>query len=272
MAMPSEYDDITLPPVYENSLIITQPQRNGMFGNNLFPNEQQNQRILVNFDNDNNRQENTNIPILMSWISNTRGFQTLPISPEYFLTNIEQVEIQPVVSVSENNTNRQYRVRCPERSETLFLATEISSEWQKKILGSMRSLNLILRDVSGATAFTLTKNKMTIETPAEIVGYVEQNFTLLGVNFSIRGTQDNQCIASIAGPIMFCCCCTWKNVNFHILSSNGRSIIGSIMHQWDYLRLDYILVVTFQSNGMSEKLKSLILGAAFLLESLYFDH
>lgn len=51
---------------------------------------------------------------------------------------------------------------------------------------------------------------MTIETPAEIVGYVEQNFTLLGVNFSIRGIRDNQCIASIVGPIMFCCCCTWK--------------------------------------------------------------
>ncbi|KAK0180498.1 hypothetical protein PV327_006131 [Microctonus hyperodae] len=268
MAMPSEYDDIALPPVYENSLIITQPQRNGMFSNNPFLNEQQNERILVNFDDDNNRQENTNIPILMSWISSTRGFQTLPISPEYFLTNIEQVEIQPVVD--ENNTNRQYRVWCPERSETLFLATEISSKWQKKILGSMRHLNLILRDVSGATAFTLTKSKMTIETPTEIIGYVEQNFTFFGVNFSIHGVQDNQCIVSIVGPIMFCCCCTRKNVNFHIVSSNGRKIIGSIMYQWDYLRLDYILVVTFVTRDMNEKMKSLILGAAFLLESLYF--
>lgn len=72
--------------------------------------------------------------------------------------NNKFIYIKYLLKVSENNTNRQYRVRCPERSETLFLATEISSEWQKKILGSMRRLSLILRDVSGATAFTLTKS------------------------------------------------------------------------------------------------------------------
>ncbi|XP_012254562.2 uncharacterized protein LOC105685223 isoform X2 [Athalia rosae] len=56
----------------------------------------------------------------------------------------------------------------------------------------------------------------------------------------------------------------------HILSVDGTHQIASLMHQWDHLQNVYTITLTVPSDT-DVKLKGLLLGAAFLMEYLYFE-
>jgi hypothetical protein len=59
-----------------------------------------------------------------------------------------------VLGRSENRS--QYRVKVP-RAETIFLAIEESKGYQRRLLRSSRELVLNVMDLSGETAFIITK-------------------------------------------------------------------------------------------------------------------
>ncbi|XP_015110462.1 phospholipid scramblase 3 isoform X2 [Diachasma alloeum] len=230
---------------------------------------------------DRNQVTNQRRPIPIStqeWRSTTRS-QFTPISAEYFLTNVEQVEIQPIVDLNAllGQSANQFRVKI-RGAETLFLASENSTNCQRNILGSSRSFTMDVRDASGESAFTLTKrlswgcvpgflHNMTVET-TEYIGSIEQNLTLFGPSFTVYdASREAMCI--IDGPNM-CCCCMSDEVSFQVLSIDMTRQIASISHQYDHLLVDHILLLTFPSDA-NVRLKSLLMAATFLVGALYFD-
>ncbi|GAB1865774.1 Phospholipid scramblase [Camponotus japonicus] len=214
------------------------------------------------------------------WISTPRA-QFNAISGTQFLAGVEQLEIQQVIDLSTllGRTDRvtQYRVKVP-RAETLFLATESKSETQSRMCGWYKGFVLNVLDQCGETAFIMRKEpswmhvvgsrqKITVES-AHLIGSVEENFTLMGPSFTVYDAFKEP-LCNIYGPSV-CGCCMFKEAQFQITSLDGSRQVASLIHQWDHLTVDYILLLTFPIDT-DVKLKSLLLGASFLIEYLYFQ-
>ncbi|XP_051163628.1 phospholipid scramblase 1-like [Leptopilina boulardi] len=221
------------------------------------------------------------IPVITSdWISTPRS-QLSVLSGTYFLSGVEQLEIQRVIDLSTllgtYKKGNQYKVKIP-KAETLFLAIESSNENQRRFLKSSRPFTLNILDPSGETAFTITKDvgwgclpgwlhKIKVES-TEFIGTVEQKFTLLGPYFTVYDAAKNP-LCYIEGPNVYSCC-MYKEACFQVLPIDGSCQLASVMRKFDNNLADYILLLTFPEN-MNIKLKSLLLGATFLIEYLYFE-
>lgn len=229
-------------------------------------------------------QQRRPIPInSLDWVSNPRP-QFSALSGTHFLGNVEQLQIQQIVDLStllgRSDKGFQYRVKVP-KAETLFLAMESKGENKQSVLGCSRfirgdmSLNVI--DQCGETAFTMRINsrwtytlsklhKITVGSE-NVIGTVEENFSLLGPSFTVYDESRNE-LCNIFGPNI-CGCCMYKEALFQVISMDGTHQIASLMHQWDNTLHDYILLMTFPMET-DIKLKGLLLGASFLIEYLYF--
>ncbi|CAL1678657.1 unnamed protein product [Lasius platythorax] len=221
------------------------------------------------------------IPIsTLDWISTPRA-QLNATSGTQFLAGVEQLEIQQVIDLSTllGRTERgtQYRVKVP-RAETLFLAMESKTEVESRMFGWYKGFVLNVLDQCGETAFVMRKDpswmhvpgsrqKITVES-ANLIGSVEENFSLMGPNFTVYNAFKEP-LCNIYGPNI-CGCCMYKEAQFQIISLDGSRQVASLIHQWDHLSVDYILLLTFPVDT-DVKLKSLLLGASFLIEYLYFQ-
>ncbi|XP_017760955.1 PREDICTED: phospholipid scramblase 1-like isoform X1 [Eufriesea mexicana] len=225
------------------------------------------------------------IPVNTSdWISTPRS-QLSVLSGSHFLGNVEQLEIQQIVDLStllgRSEKRFQYRIKVP-KAETLFLAIETklknrSNIWNcSKLIHDDFELNLM--DQCGETAFIMKMNsswtytlnklhKMSVGS-ANLIGTVEENFNILGSSFTVYDDTRKE-LCNIYGPNV-CGCCMYQEAQFQIISIDGTHQIASLMHQWDNILHDYILLITFPAD-MDIKLKSLLLAAAFLLEYMYFE-
>ncbi|XP_015606965.1 phospholipid scramblase 1 [Cephus cinctus] len=254
-------DDSVDPPIFTtNTIIISQPQPQEL-------NEASRRRP---------------IPVNTSgWVSTPRS-QLSALRGTDFLGSVEQLEIQEIVQLStllsKSNPGNQYRVRVP-RAETIFLASEVSGEWQRDILGSSRGFTLNLLDPTGELAFTFKKNvswgclpcalhKMTVVCN-DTIGSIEQNCTFISSSFTVYD-ESRKIVCYIYGPNVFSCC-MYKDAQFQIISADSTHQIASVMHHWDHFALDYTLLLTVPAN-MKVKVKALLLGATFLMEYLYFQH
>ncbi|XP_011877806.1 PREDICTED: phospholipid scramblase 1-like [Vollenhovia emeryi] len=246
------------PVVYANTTIITmQPTEDG----NRFPRRP--------------------IPInTVDWISTPRA-QFSAMSGTQFLEGVEQLEIHQVIDLTtllgRTEKGIQYRVKVP-RAETLFLAMESKMETQSRMYGWYKGFVLNVLDQCGETAFVMRKDpswmhvpcsrqKITVES-ASLIGSVEENFSLVGPSFTVYNGM-NEPLCNIYGPNV-CGCCMYKEAQFQIISLDGSRQIATLMHQWDHLVVDYILLLTFPIDT-DVRLKSLLLGASFLIEYLYFQ-
>ncbi|XP_029672713.1 phospholipid scramblase 1-like isoform X1 [Formica exsecta] len=221
------------------------------------------------------------IPIITTdWISTPRA-QFNATSGTQFLAGVEQLEIQQVIDLStllgRMERGTQYRVKVP-RAETLFLAMESKTETESRMCGWYKGFVLNVLDQCGETAFVMRKDpswmhvpgsrqKITVES-ANLIGSVEENFSLMGPNFTVYDAFKEP-LCNIYGPNI-CGCCMYKEAQFQIISLDGSRQVASLIHQWDHLSVDYILLLTFPVDT-DVKLKSLLLGASFLIEYLYFQ-
>ncbi|XP_014218109.1 phospholipid scramblase 1 [Copidosoma floridanum] len=255
---PTPLDDgLFLPPIYTGpSTITSQPVSN-----------RQNQRSEMSPDS-------------LDWVSTFHSSHMSAFSGTYFLSSVEQLEIQQIVDLNfllgRTENQSQYRVKVP-RAETIFLAVERSGKYQRRFLRSSRQLELNIMDPSGETAFIVRKplswgcvptflHKITVET-SDLIGSVEQNFTLISTSLTVYD-ENRQALCYIEGPPV-CSCCMSRETQFQILSTDRSRQIASLIRHWDSALVDYSTLLTFPLNT-AVKLKSLLLGAAFLLEFLYF--
>lgn len=235
------------------------------------------------------RQPRRPIPVSsLDWVSIPRSQLSISIlSGTHFLGNVEQLQVQQVVDLStllgRADRGTQYRVKVP-RGETLFLAVENNSENGANQSGCLnlirgrRNVEFSVLDKCGMLAFvtrintgwthTLGKShKITVEN-TNLLGTVEEDFRLTGTSFTVYDDAHSP-LCGVVGPNV-CGCCMYKEAQFQVITNDGTQQIATLMHQWDNALNDYVLLVTFPANT-DIKLKSLLLGAAFLLEHLYFE-
>ncbi|XP_043285654.1 phospholipid scramblase 1-like [Venturia canescens] len=225
-----------------------------------------------------NRPQRRPIPVnTTDWISTPRSLFS-PACSTLFLSGVKQLEIQQTVDlVSRDEVNSdvyKYRVKVP-GAETLFLATEHNGG---RIIGSSRGFIVDLKDATGQTAFTFKKSrswgcvpgflhKLTVQ-GTDYVGTIEQDFTLWAPRYTVYNA-DHEPLCLIYSPHTFCTC-NYKEERFQVSSIDGCRPLASIVLQWDLEVMDYYITLTVPLD-MDVKLKSLLLGAAFLMESLYFE-
>ncbi|XP_043264428.1 phospholipid scramblase 2-like [Colletes gigas] len=224
------------------------------------------------------------IPVnTQNWTSTSRS-QLSALSGSHFLGNVEQLEIQQVVDLStllaRSERGVQYRVKVP-RAETLFLAMEMKHEnrvdgfnWSKLIRGDF-TLNVIdqcgepafIMKINSRWTFTLNKLRKITVGSSNVIGTVEQNFSIIGPSFTVYDATRNE-LCNIFGPNV-CGCCMYEEAQFQVISVDGTHQIASLIHQWDNALRDYTFLITFPADT-DIKLKSLLLAAAFLVEHMYF--
>ena len=65
--------------------------------------------------------------------------------------------------------------------------------------------------------------------------------------------------------------CLPKEAHFRILSKSGEEQVGSITRSWNSDNASYSTNIYYQDPDMEVKKKSLLIGAAFLLEYMFFQ-
>ena len=217
------------------------------------------------------------------WISTPRS-QMSALSGNHFLGNVEQLEIQQIVDLStllgRVERGLQYRVKVP-NAETLFLAMESrpASESVRfscsKFIRDDHTLNVMdqwgepafIMKINSRWSYTLTKLRKITVGSSNLIGTVEENFSIMGPSFTIYDSGRNP-LCSISGP-KICGCCMYKEAQFQVISVDGTHQIATLMHQWNNTLHDYSFLITFPAET-DMKLKSLLLAATFLLEYIYF--
>lgn len=109
--------------------------------------------------------------------------------------------------------------------------------------------------------------------PGVAIGYVEQKWNPLYPSFVIKDSTDEP-IMSIIGPFSVSGCCG-RDVKFKIMSANGSVKIGKIYRDTSGTAQGggkdvggFVLI--FPIN-LEECLKAILLGAAFLIDFMYFE-
>ncbi|CAH1153751.1 unnamed protein product [Phaedon cochleariae] len=225
------------------------------------------------------------IPVAVIDRNITRTFS--PLSGLDFLDDVNQLIIQQNIELADLMENRssgnRYAVKVP-RGDTIYYATESSGRFQKSCCGSGRSFSMRLYDKSqqealifdrrlacGSCTFWCYLQRMQIWLPSgELVGAVFQktSFRMKSL-FNVYNTHD-ELIYRIEGPSSFGCL-IGKADNFQIYNFDGSMQIGSIIYQWDQIQVSYNILLQMPSNIRNNKYKALLLGAAFLLEYMYFE-
>ncbi|XP_078046481.1 phospholipid scramblase 2 isoform X2 [Augochlora pura] len=223
----------------------------------------------------------------LDWISTPRP-QLSMLSGTHSLGNVEQLAIQQVVDLSTllGRTERrlQFRVKVP-RGETLFLAMEANAEMGlstpllcSEFILRRGNFDLNVLDQCGQPAYKMKINSRWTCPPSKLrkitvgntnlLGTVEENFTIIGPSFTIYDEMRNK-LCNVIGPNV-CGCCMYKEAQFQVITIDGTHQIASLMHQWDNTLRDYVLLISFPV-ATDIKLKSLLLAAAFLLVHMYFE-
>lgn len=222
------------------------------------------------------------IPVnTLDWVSTTRT-QINALSGSHFLGNVEQLEIQQVVDLStllgRADRGLQYRIKVP-KAETLFLAMAAKPETQSSyskwirdnckfnVLDQCGELSFVI-NINSRWSCMLNRLRMVTVVSANLIGTVEENFSILGPSFTVYDETKKE-LCNIYGPNI-CGCCMYKEAQFQVISIDGTHQIASLMHQWNSTLHDYTLLITFPADT-NVKLKSLLLAAAFLMDYVYFE-
>ncbi|XP_044011938.1 uncharacterized protein LOC122854956 isoform X2 [Aphidius gifuensis] len=143
---------------------------------------------------------------------------------------------------------------------------QLSPLTAEDFLSNVEQLEIhLVIDLSTLLGQSKNGNQYKVKVPG---GSIEQEYSLISQRFKIYN-ENREIICHIEGPNM-CCCCIGKDISFHVLSADKSIKIASISHQWDQQLADNILLLTFSEN-INVRVKSILLGAAFLMQSLYFD-
>jgi len=225
------------------------------------------------------------IPILTPW-QHTTIPQLIPVSGLDILSTAEQLHIQQTVELNDLLANEasenRYTVKVPQ-GDTVYYASEQSSSCQRLCFGPSRSFTLKMYDQTQQEALELRRRlacgncslwcylqAMEVWVPPnELVGTVEQKMNLNMPLFLVYNRM-REPMYWIEGPAMCACLAFGKDAHFKIYNSDRTTQVGSINRQWDQIQLAYNLCVHFPGRSIDTKRKALLLGAAFLLEYMYF--
>ncbi|XP_045482703.1 phospholipid scramblase 2-like [Harmonia axyridis] len=238
-------------------------------------------------DREEERRTRLLLPIsTIDWQS-TNSTHILPLSGLDFLTDVESLIIQQSIElldvVSDIPSENRFTVKVP-RGETIYYATESSTSFHRNLFGTSRAFKMELHDVTQQLALTLKRNLAcgscctcwvhlqlieVYDGNGQFLGSTEQKAHCTKPYFAVRDKFNNT-VYRILGPTKILCC-NPEYLNYQIFSDNGSTQVGSIVHQWDALKVSYNTILQFPNRRLNNYLKATLLGAAFLMEYMYFQ-
>lgn len=228
------------------------------------------------------------IPISTDGWTSTTANHMVPPSGLDFLRGVTDLYIQQTVElidlVAYIESENRFEVKVPQ-GETLYIAAESSSTTQRMCCASNRGFEMRLFDHSRQEAIRLTRKlacsswmcgcclqELAVYSDRHVhTGSVIQEWSISLPLFQLKNSSGDV-IYRLRGPASAATCCGGDyQAKFDILTPGCTDIVGSIVHAWDSMSSGYKLTVTFPTMEVTTEMKAVILGAAFLLEYMYFE-
>ncbi|XP_037822374.1 phospholipid scramblase 3 [Lucilia sericata] len=228
------------------------------------------------------------IPLPVSTVEqNARiGSTYVPLTGYSFLVDLPSVHIEQTFELNDSLTSvsseNRFVVRSP-LGDAIYAASEYSTEKNRLIWGSARPFQMHVIDKTYQEAMVFHKKlslgfmccqPKSLEVwipPGNILGRIVQSPTITVPEFYIEDGATNSPIFCIEGPSNsgFCCFCVPKETYFKIHS--GGDLRASIDRKWLAGKSQYTTNIYYSDSKLNAKERALILGAAFLLEYMYFQ-
>ncbi|XP_062549570.1 phospholipid scramblase 1 isoform X2 [Armigeres subalbatus] len=183
--------------------------------------------------------------------------------------------------LSAVSSENRYTIRGPS-SEALYGVSE-SSDPKDRFWGSLRPFQLSLVDRSHQEVLLLKKNlgcgifccfckNQFLEiwaTPGNLIGCIQQDYGLSSREIILMN-GDLDIMFRI--PIPFVDAIRMpKETHFRVLDRDLRAQKGTITRAWNVASSSYTNNIYFNEPELDVRLKALFIGAAFMLEYLYFQ-
>ncbi|KRF97591.1 uncharacterized protein Dwil_GK20657, isoform B [Drosophila willistoni] len=230
------------------------------------------------------------IPLPISTVTGSRTF--IPLAGYDCLADLPSVHIEQtfelndcrftILALTAVSSENRYVVRSP-LGDAIFAASESSTEKNRLVWGAGRPFQMHLLDKTHQEALVFRK-KLALGSlccrpknleiwipPGNVLGRVVQSPTFMKPVFYIEDGNTNDPVFCVEGPSNsgFCCFCLPKESFFRIHS--GGDMRASIDHKWVNSKSQYTTNIYFKDSKLTAKERALILGAAFLLEYMYFQ-
>lgn len=108
-----------------------------------------------------------------------------------------------------------------------------------------------------------------IKFPGKIIGSARHKITSSAAPFVIENAESEE-ILRIGGPLECSFGCCPEESKFNILSADRRNVKGTINRIWNPDLKAYTINIFFDHYDLDVDRKTLIIGAAFMLDTKYF--
>lgn len=205
------------------------------------------------------------------------GYDILADLPSVHLEQTFELN-ESLTSVSSEN---RYTVRSP-YGEAIFAASESSTSQHRLCWGSNRPFQMHLLDKTHQEALTFRRklalgflccrprNLEVWAPPGDLLGRIVQIPSVWAPEFVIENEFHDH-LYRIEGQSNagFCCFCPPKETYFKIYT--GDDMRASIHRKWSQRSSQYTTNIYYSDPNMDVKSKALCLGAAVLVDYLYFQ-
>ncbi|XP_055623905.1 phospholipid scramblase 2-like isoform X2 [Toxorhynchites rutilus septentrionalis] len=226
-------------------------------------------------------------PVLGGWMTIPQGIPSCPPGLEY-LTSIDQLLVHQKVELLEAFTGfeaaNKYTVKNT-IGQKVYWAVEDTDCCTRNCCGPARPFDMKILDYyqnevlhfyrplrCQSCCFPCCLQSMEVSAPpGNVIGTVEQNWSILKPQFSIKD-QAGSTVLKIEGP--FCTFNMCGDVEFKVVTNDGRHV-GKISKQWSGLvREAFTDSDHFGINfpmDLDVRVKATLLGALFLIDYMFFE-
>ncbi|XP_053677297.1 phospholipid scramblase 2-like isoform X1 [Anopheles nili] len=226
-------------------------------------------------------------PIPGGWMPIPQGIPNCPPGLEY-LTAIDQLLVHQKVELLEAftgfETANKYTIKNT-LGQKVYWAMEDTGCCNRMCCGAARAFDMKILDTfqnevlhfnrplrCSSCWFPCCLQTMEVTAPpGNVIGYVEQNWSILTPQFSIKD-QNGETVLKISGP--FCTFSICGDVEFEVLATNGTQV-GKISKQWSGLGRELFtdadhFGINFPMD-LDVRVKATLLGALFLIDYMFFE-
>ncbi|XP_035913967.1 phospholipid scramblase 2-like isoform X3 [Anopheles stephensi] len=226
-------------------------------------------------------------PVPGGWMPIPQGIPNCPPGLEY-LTAIDQLLVHQKVELLEAftgfETANKYTIKNT-LGQKVYWAMEDTGCCNRMCCGAARAFDMKILDTyqnevlhfnrplrCSSCWFPCCLQTMEVTAPpGNVIGYVEQDWSILTPQFSIKD-QNGDTVLKISGP--FCTFSICGDVEFEVLSTNGAQV-GKISKQWSGLGREMFtdadhFGINFPMD-LDVRVKATLLGALFLIDYMFFE-
>ncbi|XP_071798916.1 phospholipid scramblase 3-like isoform X1 [Asterias amurensis] len=202
------------------------------------------------------------------------------------LKHTDRVNVQQTVeSVGAGCDVTNTYILTTDKGEQLFLAIEETSCCSRFWCGPARAFRISLRNHNGEDVIRFVRPtrcdacccpccmmELMVQTPiGDVIGYVKQTWSLFGVVLKIEDSDKNP-LMSLRTSCCPCRCFKDMEVQVECIATDG---VGLIRKQWGSRKQDVNMDhETFNIDfppGLDTKSRVLLIGAAFLMDYMFFE-